>query len=106
MVDLRPSKGHEQSEVRPSVILAKHDTGIAFIVPLTTKQTAKRFTFTYLVRKSQNNGLDKDSIALIFHMRSIDISKRLLQRIGELESFDLDIVKDQVALYLDMKTTQ
>ena len=41
--------------------------------------------FTLEIRESRENNLDKDSIALVFQLQTLD-KKRLISKIGDIES--------------------
>lgn len=75
--------GHEQEGTRPAIILANTKTPV-IVIPLTSNTHTLRFPFTLRIQNSKINGLKELSIALVFHMRSIDKS-RLKKRIGSLE---------------------
>lgn len=64
--------GHEQSGVRPAVVLAATDTRIVVVVPVTSNREALRFSHTFSIRAAEGNGLTEDSVALLFHIRAID----------------------------------
>lgn len=103
ITDLRQNRGHEQGEIRPSILLTKHfGTSIGVVVPMTSKDEAKRFEYTFTVKKSQINGLSEDSIALVFQLKAIDTSVRLINKIGKLDMFDLSIIQETVTLYLNL----
>lgn len=99
-IDLRPIKGHEQDFYRPGLVFAKHLTGLATIIPLTSSKEALQYPFTQLVQKSAINLLSKDSVALIFHMRSVDFKKRNRGSLGKIDGIALDLIISQVKLYL------
>ena len=65
---------HEQSGVRPSVIVARVTKTMATIIPCTTNRKALRFPFTSLIEPTAQNGLSETSVALVFHMRALDVS--------------------------------
>jgi len=56
-VDLTDARGHEQSGLRPAVVLAVSYGGMTIVVPLTTTPTAFSFPHTYGIEKSSQNGL-------------------------------------------------
>jgi len=77
--------GKEQRGTRPGLVIADTKTGMIIVIPLTSNLQALRFPHTVEIRKSLENGLEKDSIALIFQMQSLD-GKRFLNKIGEIEN--------------------
>ena len=77
--------GHEQEGTRPAIILSDTKTPIAIVVPCTSNTHALRFPFTLRIENSKSNGFKELTIALVFHLRSIDKS-RFKKRIGSLET--------------------
>lgn len=82
--NLAPAFGHEQSGSRPALVLAATDTRIVIVVPLTSHAEALRFSYTLPVRATAGNGLEIDSVALLFHIRAID-ARRIERICGRLE---------------------
>lgn len=80
--------GREQIGTRPAVVVqtdsdeARLPTTI--VVPMTSRQDAERFPFTILIEPSNQNGISRRSILLVFQLRAID-KKRLNKKIGTLE---------------------
>ncbi|MCX6803244.1 MAG: type II toxin-antitoxin system PemK/MazF family toxin [Candidatus Diapherotrites archaeon] len=83
-VELPESNGHEQSGLRPVIVINEIDAGMVLIIPFTSNIQALRYTNTIQVKPTKTNGLKENSIALIFQLRAID-KKRLLEKIGNLE---------------------
>ncbi len=84
--DLSPTRGSEQSGVRP-VLVVQSDRANAhsphtIIVPFTTKIRQKLLPSHVLVPAGEG-GLTQESVALCEQMRVIDTS-RLLARLGDL----------------------
>ncbi len=84
LVELPFTNGHEQTGMRPAVVLAK-SLNMVITIPLTSNPISVRFPHTVEIGPSQTNGLNARSIALLFQIRAID-QKRLKHSIGELES--------------------
>ena len=85
LAEIPSKKGREQEGKRPLIIIADTDTSLALIIPLTSNLLAlKKFTYTLLIDKSEENNLNIDSIALIFQLQAID-KNRLIHKIGYLE---------------------
>ena len=85
LINLSGAFGHEQSGIRPAVILALTKTNIAIVIPLTTNLGALRFAHTLTIEATKQNGLTTDSVALLFHVRAVD-SRRIEQRCGHVEA--------------------
>lgn len=102
MVHLPDTQANEQTGDRPAIIISVHpQTGMAMIIPLTKHQESLRFPYTYKIAKSQANGLIFNSVALVFHMRSLaNSTMRFSDKIGEIEEVHLKQIKILVKDYL------
>ena len=85
---------HEQSGIRPAVIIARVTKTIVTIIPCTSNKLALRFPFTQLIEPTRENGLAADSIALVFHLRALDVFF-LKKKIGELDKKALTMIRKQ-----------
>ena len=61
------------------------------VLPLTTNLDRSGFEYTLLIYPDRNNGLPKESIALIFQIKSLD-RKRFTSRQGVISPDDLKAV--------------
>ena len=75
--------GHEQSGNRPAIVLAATRTKIAVVIPVTANTEALRFVHTLPLRATMQSGLQRDSVALLFHIRAID-ERRVEKILGRL----------------------
>ncbi len=71
LVDLSDAKGHEQRGERPAAIVGGAN-GLVLVVPLTSNLGSARFSHTYLLSPDLHNGLDTESIALVFQIVALD----------------------------------
>lgn len=85
IADLTISTGHEQSGVRPAVAVSGNLPGVVIVVPLTGAMEALRFPNTLAILPTKDNGLEQESVALVFHVRSID-KRRVMHVIGKVDS--------------------
>ena len=89
--DLNPSKGSEQSGLRPVVIvsgnLLNQHLQIVIVVPLTTK--IKKYKGNPILVPTSANGLQNESEMLVFHLRSVS-KDRLVRKLGNMEVDQLD----------------
>ena len=98
-----PSRNsREQAGTRPAIIMADTKTNLTLLIPLTSNLEAlEKLPYTIKINKSNNNKLDKDSIALIFQLQALD-KKRFISKIGHLEDNYLNqinkIIKDLLKL--------
>lgn len=97
--DLNPVRGSEQAGFRP-VLVVQGDVltralPTVLIAPITTNLKAKGKLTTFFL-SSKEHGIPKDSIALLFQLRTIDKS-RLTKKIMALSSKDMEEVKQQIS---------
>ena len=86
----RPAtQGREQFGRRPAIIIQDEtqfdNTPTVIVVPVTSQKAALRFPATVLISPTPNNGLQAESIALVYQIRAID-RKRVQQVMGTLEA--------------------
>ena len=98
----RDTVGHETRKVRPGLVIGNCiETTMLMIIPFQSNLDAKRLPYTYTVKKQLENGLEKDSVAVIFQMRSIDY-ERIKKYSGVIEATDLGRIKNIIKDYLDL----
>ncbi|MAH03798.1 hypothetical protein CMI39_03365 [Candidatus Pacearchaeota archaeon] len=85
ILELPSKRGKEQKGIRPGIIIANTKTNMIVTLPLTSNLQALRFPNTLKIKTSKENNLEKDSIALIFQIQSLD-KKRFLAKIGIIEN--------------------
>jgi mRNA interferase MazF len=104
LVDLDPTKGHEQRGVRPCIVVSDPSVNmdqrfpLIAVVPITgtTGQGA-----LYPQLSAGKSGLTKISFALIDHLRSID--KRRIHRVfGRLTHAEIEAIDDGLKLFLTL----
>ena len=92
--DLNPVKGSEQAGYRPLVIISGDllNTYLPIVIacPLTTK--VKNYKGNVVLEPSQENGLEKTSEVLVFHIRSVS-KERLIRKIGHITVEELEKIK-------------
>lgn len=86
--------GHEQAGIRPAIFVSMTAV-IAVVIPLTSNTNASRYGGTATVHPDESNGLAKESVALIFHLRSID-KRRISKRIGTLSTRDIRAINKTI----------
>lgn len=100
-VDLTDARGHEQSGMRPAVVLAVAYGGMTIVVPLTTTPAAFGFPHTHGIEKSSENGLSSDSAALVFQIVALS-QDRFVRKIGRCPGGDMEgisvLLKDLLSL--------
>lgn len=102
LADLNPVKGHEQSGFRPVLILQNNilNRGLntVIIAPITSSLKLKGFITTYFLSKTES-GLPKDSLVLLFQIRTLD-KERLVKEVGHVkESNFLDLKRQMMEVF-------
>lgn len=99
LVDLPEGVGHEQKGKRPAVVIVHvKENATAVVIPLTGQLHNERFSHTYCVQASKENGLEEESIVLVFQIRALD-PQRFMHKRGKLDKKDMDAID---ALLKDM----
>jgi mRNA interferase MazF len=102
LADLNPSRGTEPGKTRPVVIiqtnLLNEQHSSTIICPITTNIQPEIELLRVHLRKSQ---LDKASDILVDQIRAID-NKRLLQKIGQLTALQIQKLKRNIQIVLDL----
>lgn len=94
MVDIPHLGTHEQSGMRPAVVVAKVVKNLVTVIPCTSNTLALRFPFTSKIDPTDKNGLTTPTVALIFHIRALD-SSFLKKKIGVLSRNDFSKIRKQ-----------
>ncbi len=102
LADLNPSRGTEPGKTRPVVIIQTdllNDTHLSTIVcPVTSNVQPEMELLRVHLRKKQ---LDQLSDILVDQIRAID-NKRLLQKIGRLTPGQIETLKQNISIILDL----
>lgn len=84
--DLNPSRGSEQSGVRPVILIQRNNierfTRTYLVVPLTSNLRRSEIPGTFVIPEGEG-GLTQDSVALCYQTVVLDHT-RLIRQIGEL----------------------
>src|SRR5659263_678098 len=94
-VEIPMSGGHEQAGLRPAIIVQASGLDklpTVFIVPLTSKQKAADFPFSFLIEPEQINNLNVTAVAIVFQLRAID-QRRLKNKIRNIGREIVEILK-------------
>jgi len=102
LADLNPSRGTESGKTRPVVIIQTdllNDSHLSTIIcPITTNIQPEIELLRVHLKKNQ---LDKPSDILVDQIRAID-NKRLLQKIGQLNASQIQTIKRNIRVVLDL----
>ena len=104
LANLDPTVGTEQAGTRPVLVvqcdLANQRIPSVTIVPLTSNLRASRLLFTVVVPATES-GLPKDSVILVFHIRTLDKS-RLMRKMGHLSTITMRKVNQALGRHLSL----
>ena len=102
LADLNPSRGTEPGKTRTVVIIQTdllNDSHLSTIIcPITTNIQPEIELLRVHLKKNQ---LDKPSDILVDQIRAID-NKRLLQKIGQLNASQIQTIKRNIRVVLDL----
>jgi len=102
LANLNPGKGTEPGKTRPVVVvqtdLLNDFHPSTLICPITTKVNTELHLLRVHLRKS---GLDKPSDILVDQIRAID-NKRLIERLGKLNKKQVEALKRNIRIVLDV----
>jgi mRNA interferase MazF len=102
--DLDPVIGSEQAGIRPVVIVQNDEANARIptitVIPITSNLRAGRFLFTVLLPATES-GLPKDSVALVFQIRTLDKS-RLRNKAAHLPESLIEQIERAMILHLDL----
>lgn len=100
-MNFAPSKGHEQTELRPAIVISKEKfnkfTNMAIICPITTN--TKKFSTHYELLETKKV---KGSV-LCEHIRSIDFNARKLSFVEKIKNNELEEVIDIINGIIELK---
>jgi len=86
-IDFSPTKGHEQSGLRPAAVLSTVEyhsfTGFVLVCPITSKH--KDYFFEVAV-----SGLERKSFALADQLRTFDINERIIKKTGKVSESEIN----------------
>jgi mRNA interferase MazF len=93
--DLKPAQGNEQAGLRPVIIvsgnLANTHLNMVICCPLTSR--IKNYRGNVVIEPSSENGLNKVSEILTFHIRS-NTKAHLVRHLGNINKSQLQLVKE------------
>lgn len=103
LVDLNPTRGHEQAGVRPVLIVSSDllnasPTDLVFAIPLTTRQ---RDVPTHVPMNPPEGGVSRPSFAKCEDLRSIS-KERLARYLGMASFSTMMMVAERLRILLDL----
>jgi len=103
LVNLDPTRGHEQAGVRPAVIVSVDAFNggpgeLVIVIPITTKE--RRVPFEVALKPNES-GLERRSFARTEAVRSI-AKMRLIRRIGAAPDVAMRYIEERLRILLDL----
>ena len=103
LVDLSPTRGHEQAGKRPGLVISVNEFNLGpaeliVVIPVTTKK--KDIPFHVEIHPAES-GLDHVSYIKCEDVHSIS-KERLLKRLGKVSSEKVDKVEDRLRILLGL----
>ena len=103
LVDLNPSRGHEQSGIRPGLVVSTDSfnhgpAGLVVLLPLTTR--ARGIPLHVAVEPPEGD-LGQRSFVKCEDIRSV-VQERLIERWGRVSSETMSVVQDRLRILLDL----
>jgi mRNA interferase MazF len=106
LVNLDPTIGDEIRKIRPVLILTpghEKNLKLAIVTPITKwKIHWENNPFFVLLNPDEHNRLDNKSVVDCFQIRALS-HQRFLKKIGSISEENINLVKQAIALILDME---
>ncbi len=97
-IDFSPTKGHEQSGLRPAVVVSSTEynsfSNLVLVCPITSKQ--KNYIFEVAVNIGKNK-----SFVLCDQVRSFDVKERIKRKTGKLTETEIDEILAKVLVLFE-----
>ena len=103
MIDLDPTRGHEQAGKRPALIVSDDvfnsgPAGLVIVLPLTTKSKGVR---SHVEVRPPEGGLRKPSFIKCEDVRSVSV-ERLGKRIGTVSPVTMEAIALRLRILMDL----
>jgi mRNA interferase MazF len=103
LVDLNPTRGHEQAGTRPALVVSTDEfnqgpAGLVIVVPMTTTE---RGIPLHVSVDPPEGGIDRRSFIKCEDVRSVS-EQRLIRRLGVVSPDTLSLVADRLRIVLEL----
>jgi mRNA interferase MazF len=103
MIDLNPTRGHEQAGKRPALVVSinqlnRGPANLVIVLPITSRPCGIP---THVPIDPPEGGLKKQSFALCEAVRSVS-ADRLAKRLGRVSSATMQAVEDRLRILLGL----
>lgn len=106
LVNLEPIVGSEQGKTRPCVIvqndIANRFSPVTNIVPLTKATHIKRWYKCVVFLGREEDGIVEDSAALCNQIRTIDVKRRIVRKLGGIGQQKMMEIDDALKIHLGL----
>ena len=94
-IDFNPTKGHEQSGLRPGVVISPIQYNSLSDLALVCPMTSKRKGYIFEVETEGPNG---KSFVLTDQIRSVDIKERIKEKDGKLKESEINEILAKISM--------
>lgn len=105
LVDLEPTKGEEMQKARPAVIVSSDNIGglnVKLAAPIRAwKNMFENKYYMIKVNPDENNGLEKTSAVDTLQLRSLDIERRFIKKIGRLTASQMEEITTGIVAVIE-----
>ena len=105
MVDFDPAKGAEIEKPRSAVVISSDSVGVLplkIVAPITTwNESFKGKLWLVEIAPDANNGLTQLSVVDALQIRSADVKRRFVNRIGRVSSSKMEEIAAAVAIIVE-----
>ena len=106
LVDLEPVKGSEQGKTRHCVIvqndIANRYSPVTNVIPLTRAKNVKRWYACLVPLSRDEEGLTEDTAAQCNQIRTIDVQRRILRKMGRVSSEKMREIVRALRIHLEL----
>lgn len=102
LIEFISFKNHEQTGLRPAIVMSEETANLILVISLTSKEEALKYNFSLKIAPTPKNGLDINSIAMIFQLRAVDKNK-IKRKIGTIEKEVLENIEEKIKQILNLK---
>lgn len=102
MVNLDPVLGHEQSGIRPALVISEFEfnaSGLVIICPITSK-IKKNPSEVVVTEYSTEEPHGIHGVVLVFQLRTVDKNQRITKVLGKVDRECLNEVMEKISLIL------
>jgi mRNA interferase MazF len=108
LANLNPSRGSEQSGIRPVIVIQRNTIGkftrTALVVPLSSNTRRSNIPGTILIPAGES-GLIQDSVALCYQTVVLD-QERFIRKLGDLPQLHLEMLRQALIYTMELESLE